>query len=124
MIRRPPRSTRSDTLFPYTTLFRSGQFTQQNLRVLRLSGQITIPRPGANLVEKVINRRYESQRNIHVADGAFKLISIDGTTGIGGGRLRPQFGRSPDVHLGIVVVRASIGGAGKRDGGGEGVVGG
>src|SRR3546814_20327396 len=28
MIRRPPRSTRTDTLFPYTTLFRS-------LRVLR-----------------------------------------------------------------------------------------
>src|SRR3546814_14344890 len=30
MIRRPPRSTRTDTLFPYTTLFRS-----------RLSDQIT-----------------------------------------------------------------------------------
>src|SRR3546814_17848100 len=28
MIRRPPRSTRTDTLFPYTTLFRSGDFTQ------------------------------------------------------------------------------------------------
>src|SRR3546814_9154068 len=29
MIRRPPRSTRTDTLFPYTTLFRSmiGQMT-------------------------------------------------------------------------------------------------
>src|SRR3546814_5582396 len=25
MIRRPPRSTRTDTLFPYTTLFRSHQ---------------------------------------------------------------------------------------------------
>src|SRR3546814_7307850 len=29
MIRRPPRSTRTDTLFPYTTLFRS--LEQQNL---------------------------------------------------------------------------------------------
>src|SRR3546814_9780362 len=29
MIRRPPRSTRTDTLFPYTTLFRSsGDFAQ------------------------------------------------------------------------------------------------
>src|SRR3546814_7395194 len=29
MIRRPPRSTRTDTLFPYTTLFRSaGHFGQ------------------------------------------------------------------------------------------------
>src|SRR3546814_18675045 len=26
MIRRPPRSTRTDTLFPYTTLFRSDQY--------------------------------------------------------------------------------------------------
>src|SRR3546814_6399175 len=28
MIRRPPRSTRTDTLFPYTTLFRSPHFAQ------------------------------------------------------------------------------------------------
>src|SRR3546814_2042550 len=28
MIRRPPRSTRTDTLFPYTTLFRSAWFGQ------------------------------------------------------------------------------------------------
>src|SRR3546814_4990456 len=27
MIRRPPRSTRTDTLFPYTTLFRAGDLT-------------------------------------------------------------------------------------------------
>src|SRR3546814_9544964 len=29
MIRRPPRSTRTDTLFPYTTLFRSNFDSQQ-----------------------------------------------------------------------------------------------
>src|SRR3546814_5659149 len=29
MIRRPPRSTRTDTLFPYTTLFRSHQAQHQ-----------------------------------------------------------------------------------------------
>src|SRR3546814_13463608 len=29
MIRRPPRSTRTDTLFPYTTLFRSTRFGQR-----------------------------------------------------------------------------------------------
>src|SRR3546814_8129550 len=28
MIRRPPRSTRTDTLFPYTTLFRSAYFSR------------------------------------------------------------------------------------------------
>src|SRR3546814_3503522 len=31
MIRRPPRSTRTDTLFPYTTLFRSMAFTLEVL---------------------------------------------------------------------------------------------
>src|SRR3546814_2852010 len=30
MRRRPPRSTRTDTLFPYTTLFRSHQVGQQH----------------------------------------------------------------------------------------------
>src|SRR3546814_11913376 len=34
MIRRPPRSTRTDTLFPYTTLFRS-QLVDQVARVAR-----------------------------------------------------------------------------------------
>src|SRR3546814_1380358 len=29
MIRRPPRSTRTDTLFPYTTLFRSARMTPE-----------------------------------------------------------------------------------------------
>src|SRR3546814_2723724 len=32
MIRRPPRSTRTDTLFPYTTLFRSLQELDVELR--------------------------------------------------------------------------------------------
>src|SRR3546814_8615076 len=40
MIRRPPRSTRTDTLFPYTTLFRSpedlpGAFGSPDLSVTR-----------------------------------------------------------------------------------------
>src|SRR3546814_11757394 len=33
MIRRPPRSTRTDTLFPYTTLFRSQSGAQRGLLV-------------------------------------------------------------------------------------------
>src|SRR3546814_993920 len=31
MIRRPPRSTRTDTLFPYTTLFRSADQRQRGI---------------------------------------------------------------------------------------------
>src|SRR3546814_9555995 len=42
MIEHPPRSTRSDPLFPYTTPFRSNdvlQLEEQNDRVLRLEAQ-------------------------------------------------------------------------------------
>src|SRR3546814_4354011 len=35
MIRRPPRSTRTDTLFPYTTLFRSGNHGRHSRHRLR-----------------------------------------------------------------------------------------
>src|SRR3546814_8336849 len=35
MIRRPPRSTRTDTLFPYTTLFRSSRVSTEPARSAR-----------------------------------------------------------------------------------------
>src|SRR3546814_1645383 len=38
MIRRPPRSTRTDTLFPYTTFFRSGRNIVRDRRARRRSG--------------------------------------------------------------------------------------
>src|SRR3546814_2071248 len=38
MIRRPPRSTRTDTLFPYTTLFRSDTL----LNAMVSSGRVTV----------------------------------------------------------------------------------
>src|SRR3546814_8846040 len=38
MIRRPPRSTRTDTLFPYTTLFRSACRQHDHHRSLRPEG--------------------------------------------------------------------------------------
>src|SRR3546814_2559926 len=41
MIRRPPISTRTDTLFPYTTLFRSGSATELAPLVGRASAAIT-----------------------------------------------------------------------------------
>src|SRR3546814_3544999 len=45
MIRRPPRSTRTDTLFPYTTLFRSAQREGRG-RLLDLRRARDAPRPG------------------------------------------------------------------------------
>src|SRR3546814_6945671 len=43
MIRRPPRSTRTDTLFPYTTLFRS----RHRRRALGVDGVAALPHHAA-----------------------------------------------------------------------------
>src|SRR3546814_21009410 len=52
MKRRPPRSTRTDTLFPYTTLFRSRQFQRQAeqvaLRGLKKKAVRVVGRGGAD----------------------------------------------------------------------------
>src|SRR3546814_1120157 len=41
MIRRPPRSTRTDTLFPYTTLFRStGKLDESTRKILYQNGSL------------------------------------------------------------------------------------
>src|SRR3546814_13456273 len=49
MIRRPPRSTRTDTLFPYTTLFRSVVVDPVNVQQLlddaRVVGAVAAPHP-------------------------------------------------------------------------------
>src|SRR3546814_2910152 len=42
MIRRPPRSTRTDTLFPYTTLFRSRLRRARHALVLRLVADLGV----------------------------------------------------------------------------------
>src|SRR3546814_4719103 len=49
MIRRPPRSTRTDTLFPYTTLFRSDRpgADGADLAADRLQLRLPGPAPGA-----------------------------------------------------------------------------
>src|SRR3546814_4017064 len=47
MIRRPPRSTRTDTLFPYTTLFRSG------IAELEVDHRIVGPPAGEQRLERV-----------------------------------------------------------------------
>src|SRR3546814_6325054 len=52
MIRRPPRSTRTDTLFPYTTLFRSDTASTLSSasKVLRMLLQSLVLTAGALLV--------------------------------------------------------------------------
>src|SRR3546814_10596035 len=44
MIRRPPRSTRTDTLFPYTTLFRSTVLPATDLFLMGRGHDHNIPR--------------------------------------------------------------------------------
>src|SRR3546814_4821570 len=46
MIRRPPRSTRTDTLFPYTTLFRSHPSSCLRLSLARTANRPFRPLPG------------------------------------------------------------------------------
>src|SRR3546814_4517479 len=53
MIRRPPRSTRTDTLFPYTTLFRSRYHRCFGLIGLKqhMAGLFAAPRPPGHLLD-------------------------------------------------------------------------
>src|SRR3546814_3736407 len=69
MIRRPPRSTRTDTLFPYTTLFRSiGRTitskeiaTKDSWNTYQLDGlpETPICNPGAGALRAVMQRSEE-----------------------------------------------------------------
>src|SRR3546814_3835820 len=62
MIRRPPRSTRTDTLFPYTTLFRSGQTRLP----VRTHGRHAIsPRP-SHLWRDLRNKARSTRRIIYL----------------------------------------------------------
>src|SRR3546814_16246952 len=51
MIRRPPRSTRTDTLFPYTTLFRSARGAADEVVGETEEGRIAVRRLLAQQVE-------------------------------------------------------------------------
>src|SRR3546814_1358609 len=42
MIRRPPRSTRTDTLFPYTTLFRSDALADPATKAVELAEKLKL----------------------------------------------------------------------------------
>src|SRR3546814_15527607 len=60
MMRRPPTSTRTDTLFPYTTLFRSAPLERQMVRNLlhfgeRDAGDVGVPRADIIAVEQGIS---------------------------------------------------------------------
>src|SRR3546814_16390337 len=68
MIRRPPRSTRTDTLFPYTTLFRSATASGDGVSIARQLG-----------ADKVIDYR-SSDFTKSVSDADVVLDTIGGDT--------------------------------------------
>src|SRR3546814_12368814 len=65
MIRRPPRSTRTDTLFPYTTLFRSAHG--------RLIGLGLAEIPGLQSIEIIpVHMTSNAPDGRDIADGRFR----------------------------------------------------
>src|SRR3546814_17443439 len=67
MIRRPPRSTRTDTLLPYTTLFRSiaDRQAEQQLRVTfarRFEIEKGVPRDDVEVAEVSLEQRIVAER--------------------------------------------------------------
>src|SRR3546814_6602635 len=81
MIRRPPRSTRTDTLFPYTTLFRSGRDHQHEPR-LRGRRRDAPRGRGRNAQEPV--RRIELRHQRHGQEGVQRAIPPRGKPGAAG----------------------------------------
>src|SRR3546814_20765327 len=73
MIRRPPRSTRTDTLFPYTTLFRS--FAPHHKMIVRCASEAHVASVYYGLVDALAGRD----------DGVLALHDTFKTTG--GGQL-------------------------------------
>src|SRR3546814_9185008 len=83
MIRRPPRSTRTDTLFPYTTLFRSTgtRIRRPNLdsnSPMTVVSDEEFRYQGATTVESVLNRlpQFTADANENVSNGS------DGTSNV------------------------------------------
>src|SRR3546814_7354061 len=62
MIRRPPRSTRTDTLFPYTTLFRSAP-AHEAMAAPTATGRYTLDDTGLNLTVKAGRENIDATGN-------------------------------------------------------------
>src|SRR3546814_6442199 len=83
MTRRPPRSTRTDTLVPYTTLFRSDQ--RHDAAVLQL--RVGLERAGLSWAQDRAARRRGVRRADHGRDGARpqgRLRTADELRGLSG----------------------------------------
>src|SRR3546814_7070787 len=100
MIRRPPRSTRTDTLFPYTTLFRARHPAvagrqEDHLRHANreLRAQLKPARPGRQLL--LMNTRPTGWRRPDLPDAAHLSSSIGAAAHGDTATLRPYDLQSP-----------------------------
>src|SRR3546814_14703091 len=100
MIRRPPRSTRTDTLFPYTTLFRSlGQIStvgnrlevDDNLFSFRV-GAVVKPTPDTSLYVAFGNSKLPSKSSV---DGSCTADNAAG--GSGNCNVRPETTKNYEI---------------------------
>src|SRR3546814_5946671 len=84
MIRRPPRSTRTDTLFPYTTLFRSissrehgwardrGRLTSRDVLVVDEAGMI-----GTGQLQRVLSEAADAGAKVVLVGDTQQLQAIE-----------------------------------------------
>src|SRR3546814_12633140 len=82
IIRRPPRSTRTDTLFPYTTLFRSQDRGLPAQR--RLGSPVRIRRPGGAGEHAVALLLHPARRSRHRDLDAVDAVAEVAVLPIGG----------------------------------------
>src|SRR3546814_1933209 len=102
MIRRPPRSTRTDTLFPYTTLFRSaptnwsfGQLCSLVSAPASYLRELPAALAGINLQHGLVAHRAEQVKLYQTHDGRTELRAATG----------PDYGRIFDHELVAAVMK-------------------
>src|SRR3546814_3799658 len=83
MIRRPPRSTRTDTLFPYTTLFRSFGFALSEQRVEAFEAAFGPGLQGLELQQ--VSLVAEERTNLFEVLPHWRHYAVRGTGGVFGG---------------------------------------
>src|SRR3546814_19307668 len=94
MIRPPPRSTRTDTLFPYTTLFRSVRTTDAVASVAAAGGRMVVsPNTNPHVIRATVAADMASLPGYFTPSEAFAAIEA-GATAL---KLFPAEGASPAV---------------------------
>src|SRR3546814_11221552 len=119
MIRRPPRSTRTDTLFPYTTLFRSEQAGESVLahflEHLMFKGTETL-KPGEFSDIIAANGGRENAFTSWDYTGYYQTVAADRLEIL----MKNEADRMANLRLpddGVLPERGEIGGAAWREGG-------